>query len=346
MGAKILNWSESKEAVELLKQGEAVCFPTETVYGIGAIATNEEAFKKLVSIKRRPPEKPFTLMCSNFTQAMIYAEFDVKVLTVMHTFMPGQITVLIRPRKNIPSWVTLGSEYIGIRIPDSTEVRDMIDAVGSPLLVPSANHSGEPTSTNFEEVDRVFHNEVPAIIKGVCKSEIASTIVMFAPDGLKLIRQGGIPFEEIQKVYETASFSVSIASDHGGFSLKESIVDHLKIRGFNVIDEGTYSTGSCDYPIFAKKAANDVISGKAQLGIVCCTSGEGVMMAANKVKGIRCGMGYDDIVTGKCREHNNANMISFGQAYMSKEDVLRRVDIFLCEKFSTLEKHHRRVDLI
>ena len=67
------------------------------------------------------------------------------------------------------------------------------------------------------------------------------------------------------------------------------------------------------------------------------------MMVANKVKGIRCGLGYDDVVTGKCREHNNANMISFGAAYMEEEDVLRRVDIFLAEKFSPLEKHYRRV---
>ena len=83
--------------------------------------------------------------------------------------------------------------------------------------------------------------------------------------------------------------------------------------------------------------------GRAEKGILVCTSGEGIMMAANKVPSIRCGIGYDDRVSAKCVEHNNANMISFGQSYMALEDVVRRVDIFLCETFSPNPRHHRRV---
>ena len=343
MDTKVLEWNQLEEAATLLKRGEVVCFPTETVYGMGALCSKQECFDKLVTIKRRPPEKPFTLMCANFTQAMEYAELDVRVLSVMHAFMPGEITVLVKPRKNIPSWMTLGSPYIGIRIPNSPEVLDLIDRVGVPLLVPSANVSGEKTSVSFEETLTAFNGSVAAVIRGECHSCLASTIVLFGEQGLKLVRQGPISFEAIEKAYASASFSVSLGSDHGGFGLKNSIRKHLEERGFHVLDEGTDSVESGDYPFFAYKAAEDVRTGKANLGILCCTSGEGVMMVANKVKGIRCGLGYDDVVTGKCREHNNANMISFGAAYMEEEDVLRRVDIFLAEKFSPLEKHHRRV---
>jgi ribose 5-phosphate isomerase B len=139
---------------------------------------------------------------------------------------------------------------------------------------------------------------------------------------------------------------ISIGCDHGGFDLKTAIIAHLKELGHEVLDEGTYNaTDSVDYPIFGEKAALDVKEGKADFGIVCCTSGEGIMMAANKVKGIRCGVGYDDVVVEKMREHNNANMISFGQAYMKTEDVLRRVDIFLKTPFAG-GRHERRVNEI
>ena len=116
-------------------------------------------------------------------------------------------------------------------------------------------------------------------------------------------------------------------------------------RGISVFDFGTDSLRSCDYPLFAEKAAKAVAQGEVDLGIVVCTSGEGVMMVANKVKGVRCGIGYDDVVTGKCREHNNANMIAFGAKFMSDEDVIRRVDIFLNASFE-YERHKLRVDMI
>ena len=185
------------------------------------------------------------------------------------------------------------------------------------------------------------------IIDGECRSNTPSTIVDLSVKGSpKLIREGPIKFDEIVEVYNQKAPSIALGCDHGAFALKEHIKSHLAEMGFDCLDEGTHSASSCDYPIFAKKVGDDVADGKAELGIVCCTSGEGVCIAANKVKGIRCGIGYDDVVTGKVREHNDGNVISFGAAYMKEEDVLRRVDIFLTEKFSSLQKHHRRVDEI
>ena len=138
---------------------------------------------------------------------------------------------------------------------------------------------------------------------------------------------------------------ISIASDHGGFDLKESIIQHLKELGHEVIDEGTYDKASVDYPLFARKTANDVAEKRAEFGILCCTSGEGIMITANKVKGIRCGIGYNDEVAAKMREHNDCNIIAFGGSYMDANDVLKRVDIFLNTPFEG-GRHQRRVDEI
>ena len=137
---------------------------------------------------------------------------------------------------------------------------------------------------------------------------------------------------------------ISIGSDHGGFAYKEAIKKHLEGK-YEIIDVGTYSEESCHYPEFGLKAARLVGSGECQFGIVVCTSGEGIMISANKVKGVRCGMGYNDEVTALSRMHNDANMIAFGQKFMALKDVLRRVDIFLSTKFEG-GRHEVRVQLI
>ena len=134
---------------------------------------------------------------------------------------------------------------------------------------------------------------------------------------------------------------IGIASDHRGYNLKEQIKE--KMKDYEIIDFGTNSTDSIDYTDYAFPLSEAVRDQKVDYGVAICGSGIGMSIACNKVKGIRCGVAYDDVLTGKCREHNNCNVISFGAAYMKKEDVLRRVDIFLSEKFSPLEKHHWRV---
>ena len=137
---------------------------------------------------------------------------------------------------------------------------------------------------------------------------------------------------------------ISLGSDHGGFAYKEAIKKHLEGK-CEVIDVGTFSEESCNYPEFGIKAAKLVSSGECTYGIVVCTSGEGIMMSANKVKGIRCGIGYNDDVSMFMRLHNNANMIAFGQKFMELEDVLRRVDIFLSTEFEG-GRHATRVQMI
>ncbi len=138
---------------------------------------------------------------------------------------------------------------------------------------------------------------------------------------------------------------IAIGSDHAGFARKEEVKEHLIKKGYEVIDVGTYSLESCDYPIFGLECAKLVASKEAEFGVLVCSSGEGIMMAANKVNGVRCGLAYNDDVARLIRQHNNANMIAFGATFMNKDEVLKRVDIFLSTPFEG-GRHERRVNEI
>ncbi len=136
---------------------------------------------------------------------------------------------------------------------------------------------------------------------------------------------------------------ISIASDHGGFAAKAQVIDHLKKEGYEVTDRGTDSLDSCDYPIFGSRAAFDLLDGKADIAVLICNSGEGMCMVANKVKGVRAAILYNDEVAALARQHNNANAICFGTKFMPVADIIRRIDIFLGSKFEA-GRHARRVD--
>ena len=138
---------------------------------------------------------------------------------------------------------------------------------------------------------------------------------------------------------------IAIGSDHGGVDQKDEVVKYLKSKGYEVIDVGTNSHDSCHYPLFGAEVARKVANKQADFGIVICTSGEGIAIAANKIKGVRCGIGYNDEVSRLMRQHNDANVISFGAKFMETKDVIRRIDIFLSTQFEG-GRHQTRVDMI
>lgn len=138
---------------------------------------------------------------------------------------------------------------------------------------------------------------------------------------------------------------LSLACDHGGYLLKEQVKEFLLNEGYEVIDCGTNSLESCNYPVFARAAAKKVASKECELGIVICTSGEGVCMTANKIKGVRCGLIYNNEVAHLIREHNNANMMALGAKYVSYEDAITWIKTFLNASFEG-GRHTLRVDLI
>lgn len=138
---------------------------------------------------------------------------------------------------------------------------------------------------------------------------------------------------------------IAIGCDHGGYDLKEQIVQFLQEKGHEVKDCGTYSKDSCDYPIFGEAAARAVAGGECERGIVICTTGIGISIAANKVKGIRCAHVCDPLTAEMTRRHNDANMIALGAGITGKNLAERCVEVFLNTEFEG-GRHARRVDLL
>lgn len=193
-------------AAKVMQKGEILAFPTETVYGVGVVFDNESAFEKLVNLKKRPPNKPFALMCTSVEEAFQYVDASEKAKAVMKHFLPGELTVLVNGKKDLPNWVTLGTGVIGIRVPDSDYIRRLFQKVGKPCLVTSANRSGEPTSREYEEVVSIFDGECAGIVKGKCVSLTPTTIVnLTSDDKISLVRDGPIPFEEIDQYWRSLS---------------------------------------------------------------------------------------------------------------------------------------------
>jgi ribose 5-phosphate isomerase B len=136
---------------------------------------------------------------------------------------------------------------------------------------------------------------------------------------------------------------IAIASDHGGFDLKEAVRKHLEEKGITCKDFGTDSKASCDYPDFAGAAAKAVADGECERGIVICTTGIGVSIVANKVNGIRCGLCTNVTQARLTREHNDANMLALGAGITGQTAAMDIVDTFLSTEFSHGERHERRV---
>lgn len=136
---------------------------------------------------------------------------------------------------------------------------------------------------------------------------------------------------------------VAIGSDHGGYDLKMSVIKHLEEKGIEYKDFGCYDKNSCDYPIFGEAAARAVASGECERGIVICTTGIGISIVANKVKGIRCALCSEPVSAKMTRLHNDANMLAMGAALIGPMMANDIVDVFFETEFSGEEKHCRRV---
>lgn len=199
MKTQLITTKQLAKAVDALRKGEVIAFPTETVFGLGVIFDEEKAYQKLVEVKRRPPTQPFTLMCGRIEDIEKYAYLDEKTKKIVATFMPGPLTIIVRVKDDVPPFVTLGTGFIGIRVSESTMVQHLIQSVGKPLLVPSANKHGEIPATTSAMALEAFNGEIPFVIEGKSESNIPSTIIKI--DGkIELIREGGIPFDRILEI--------------------------------------------------------------------------------------------------------------------------------------------------
>ena len=139
---------------------------------------------------------------------------------------------------------------------------------------------------------------------------------------------------------------IAIACDHGALALKNLFVDHLQKKGYEVVDFGTHTLDSCDYPDFAAPAARAVASGECEKGVVLCTTGIGMSISANKIKGIRCALLSDVLSARITREHNDTNMMAIGAGIVGQNLALEILDTWLGTEFSHGERHERRISKI
>ena len=139
---------------------------------------------------------------------------------------------------------------------------------------------------------------------------------------------------------------IGIGSDHGGFAMKEAIKKHLEARGLEYKDYGTYSSASCDYPVYGRAVAKAVAAGECELGILICGTGIGISITANKVPGVRAALCSDCFSAEATRQQNNANILALGARVLGEGLALKIVDTFLDTPFSNDERHVRRISMI
>ena len=180
-----------------MKEGNVVAFPTDTVYGLGVIYENEEALEALKEAKGRPENKPIPTMVASLEQIETIAEVDDRARKLVNAFMPGAFTIILKKKDTLPDYITNGFDTVGIRMPDDPFVLEMIEKCEKPLLVTSANLSGEETGVNDEQVLSQLDGRIDAIVLGEAGGKVASTIVDMSKEEINIIRSGPIDEETI-----------------------------------------------------------------------------------------------------------------------------------------------------
>lgn len=138
---------------------------------------------------------------------------------------------------------------------------------------------------------------------------------------------------------------IALGCDHGGLNIKNAVINYLKDKGIEYKDYGCYTSESVDYPVYAYKVASAIAEGEAELGILCCGTGIGISMAANKVKGIRAAVVGNEFSAEMTRRHNNSNILCMGGRVSTEEEAVKYADIFLNTPFEG-GRHTKRVDMI
>lgn len=187
---------DTLKAIEILKRGGIVIFPTDTAYGIGCRIDNEESLKKLFEIRRRPKDKPLLVLVDSIKMAQDYLlPIPKKVKdNIVKNYWPGKLTIILKCNVNkIPSLVRAGKDALGVRFPNDPSLLELIRKVGVPIVAPSANFSGAKTPFRLEDLDPKLIELVDYVLKGnIDSSKKASTIIDCTAEPWKIVRQGAI----------------------------------------------------------------------------------------------------------------------------------------------------------
>jgi L-threonylcarbamoyladenylate synthase len=190
-------------AAQLVRAGQVVGFPTETVYGLGANALDSEAVLKIFAAKDRPADNPLIVHISDIGQIkpLISVEMSRTARRLAEEFWPGPLTMIFPRSERIPDSVTAGLDSVGIRMPSHEDARRFIDACGCPIAAPSANRSGKPSPTTAKRVMEDMDGRIPMILDGgECQVGLESTVLDMTGDTPRILRPGGVTPEDIVRV--------------------------------------------------------------------------------------------------------------------------------------------------
>lgn len=199
-----IEYTKLKKVATAIKNGKVVVFPTETVYGIGTNGLDEKAIEKLYKLKRRPKNKPISLLVNNIDMINDIAEDITEIeYKLINKFMPGPLTIILKKKNKIPDILTANSSTVGIRIPENEIAIKLIEYAKVPIATSSANISGKSSGINLKNIMNDFNDDIDYYIDGgFSKIGIASTVVQVF-DGIPHIsRKGVITIDDIKKVVE------------------------------------------------------------------------------------------------------------------------------------------------
>lgn len=196
-----INYDDLKYISKLIKDGKIVIFPTETVYGIGTNAFNEDSISKLYKIKKRPLNKPISLLVSNIKMVkQVVKNINKLEYELMENFFPGPLTIIFEKNNIVPDIVTSGTKTVGIRMPSNEIALKLIEYANTPIATTSANLSGNNSSTDLMSVYDDFHNDVDFFIDDKSnKIGIPSTIINVIDNKIKILRHGSITKDDLEK---------------------------------------------------------------------------------------------------------------------------------------------------
>lgn len=186
-------------AADVLRHGGLVVFPTDTVYGVGALAWDVAAVQRIYTAKERPPDKPLQLMLARVEDMDAVAEVTPIARALAERFLPGGLTLVLRRKPNVPDAVTAGGETVAVRVPDHPIVRALVEALGAPLAATSANRSGEPAPVDAEGARAQLGSRVEFVLDGGrCPQAKESTIVDVTTSPPQVLREGAVPTAVIE----------------------------------------------------------------------------------------------------------------------------------------------------
>ncbi|HFI0079048.1 TPA: L-threonylcarbamoyladenylate synthase [Streptococcus suis] len=193
---------------KILENGGAVILPTETVYGLFAQALNEDAVNRVYQLKQRPRDKAMNLNVSNLNDIYFFSQNTPFFLEKLYNrFMPGPLTIILKANDNVPFWVNSGLDTVGFRLPNHEQTLRLISETG-PLIGPSANISGNESGKKFSDIQAQFSVDLPGIEDDQALTGIDSTILDLSGQKARILRQGAISREEIQKAIPEIEFEV------------------------------------------------------------------------------------------------------------------------------------------